>query len=133
MAASLGNGIEGRLGINKRKLHDDVVRVVSSSDGFALVMEDEGKLVGCFMAEMVPHAYCNGNIVQELGVYITNEHRGGAYFTRMLEAYLGWASGKPDVLLTTFSIGQLGASTPYLRAVLKKHGFTKGDEGYYRL
>jgi hypothetical protein len=133
LRTSLGNGLEGSFSIDSRKLLQHVTETIRSSDGFALVLEHEGEPVGCFMGEVQPHAYCVGQIVQETGVYIKKEHRGYSNFIHMLDNYLSWSSSKPDVLFTTFNIGQLGATTPYLRAVLKKHGFTKGDEGYYKL
>jgi hypothetical protein len=133
LRTSLKEGIEGRFNIDSQRLLNHVSETIRSSDGFALVLDYNGEPVGCFMAELQPHAYCIGHIVQETGVYIKDKHRGSLNFVRMLEEYVAWGKLKPDVLFTTFNIGQLGATTPYLRAVLKRHGFTKGDEGYYTI
>lgn len=130
---SLKRGIEGRFNIDPLRLLNHVTDTIQNANGFALVLEHEGQPVGCYMAELVRHAYCKGYVVQELGVFINAEHRGDLNFVKMLDAYLAWADSKPDVLFKTFTIGQLGATTPYLRAVLKKRGFTQGDEGYYKL
>jgi hypothetical protein len=132
LRTSLKQGIEGQFRIDSLRLLADVERVIRSMDGFALVLTHNDKPVGCFMAEMVSHAYCSGNVVQELGVYIINEHRGRMNIERMLEAFLQWGSNRPDVLYTAFNIGQLGPTTPFMRALLERYGFQKTTEGYIK-
>lgn len=133
LRTSLQRGVEGRFTIDSKRLYDHVMQTITSINGFALVLENgEGLIVGCFMAEIQQHAYCAGYIAKELGVFIDDNHRGGRSFEKMFLKYIEWAESKPDVLLKTFNIGQLGRTTPYLRAVLKRHGFVQGDEGYFK-
>ena len=129
---SLMNGVDGVLPINRQKLFDHVYLTINSTDGFVQVAEEGGRIVGVFAAELQPHAYCDGYVASELGVYIDPEHRGGRTFVTLLEDYLAWVGIKPNVLLSGFTISQLGPTTPYLRRVLERHGFTRGSEGYYR-
>lgn len=129
---SLMNGVDGVLPINRQKLYDHVHRTISSTDGFLQVAVADDRVVGVFAAELQPHAYCDGYVATELGVYIDPEHRGGNTFAQLLEDYIAWVGIKPNVLLSGFTISQLGPSTPYLRRVLERHGFTRGSEGYYR-
>ena len=131
LRGSLNNGIEGEFGVDSSKLLSAVQHTIQSANGLALVLTHEEELVGCFMAELQEHAYCSGYIARELGAYIKEEHRGGSSFEDLLLRFIEWADTKPSVLMKTFSIGQLGTTTPYLRSVLKKHNFAKGDEGYY--
>lgn len=132
LRTSLKSGVEGRFTIDNHLLLNHVQETIRSASGFATVLMGDDELVGCFMAEVSPHSYCRGNIVQELGAYIKEEHRGSDNFEKLFRQFLFWSGNLPDVLLTTFTIGQLGATTPYLRSVMSKYGFTKGDEGYYR-
>ena len=132
LRTSLLRGVEGKFGVDSARLLADVTETIRSANGCSLVLVNgEGEKVGCFMARLEPHAYCRGNVVRELGCFIMDDHRGHGNFEKLLDAYLAWATTMPDVLLTTFTIGQLGATTPYIRSVLNKRGFTKGDEGYY--
>ncbi|MCH2612740.1 MAG: GNAT family N-acetyltransferase [Pirellulales bacterium] len=130
---SLQNGVDKNFDINKEKLVDHVFDTIVQHDGFAVVLKHEGKVVGCFMGELTKHRYATGYIATELGVYIHPEHRGENHFQEMLDQFICWSSKKPDVLMTTFSIGQLNATTPWVRAQLKKRNFIKGDENYYLL
>lgn len=134
---SLQKSLEGRFNIDPSRLLAHVQETIVRANGLALVLVCEGEPVGCFMANLEPHAYCKGYIARELGCYIKPAFRGGdgegsTYFEAMFTEFVKWADSKPDVLYKVFTIGQLGATTPYLRALLKKHGFTKGDEGYYQ-
>lgn len=136
--ASLKNGVDGNFSVNKEKLLNHVIETIASNDGFSIVLKNispiwEDKTVGCFMGSLIPHHYVDGYIAQELGVFIDPEHRGSDHFQKMLEQFVCWSNNKPDVLMTTFSIGQLNATTPWLRSQLKKQGFTKADEGHYLL
>ena len=133
LETSLRQGIEGRFKIDRRKLLDHVGQVILSSNGFAHVAVNDNKVIGCFCAELSPHAYCRGYVINELGVYIDSDNRGGRTFIKLFLAFLKWAESKPDVLMTGFTIGQLNATTPYMRRVLNNNGFTKGSEGYYKL
>ena len=131
LATSLSKGLEGRFKLNKFKLLDHTKDTVTSPDGLALVALRDTTVVGCFMAEIRPHAYCQGYQAAQLGVYIEPNSRGGKTFIEMLDRYIEWAKAKPDVLFTAFSIGQLGPTTPYIRSLLDKRGFTKNSEDYY--
>lgn len=133
LRTSLENGVDGKFGIDSTKLLNAVTQNIHSASCFSYVLLSEGVAIGCFMAALEPHAYARGYIVRDLGCYIDPAHRGHGNFELLFTAYLEWAKSKPDVLMTTFTIGQIGATTPYLRAVLKTHGFTQGDEGYYRI
>jgi hypothetical protein len=131
---SLNNGVERGFRINRQKLLNHVQQTIRSADGFAYVaVDDSHKVIGCFMAELVPHAYCDGYVVQELGVYIQPTNRGGRTFIKLLEEFVMWSESKPDVLVTGFTISQLGATTPYVRGILKRLGFIQGSEGYYKI
>lgn len=130
---SLQNGIDSNFKIDKKQLVDHVAITIVQHDGFALVLKHDGDIVGCFMAELTRHRYAQGYIATELGVYIHPDHRGHNHFQQMLDQFISWSSHKPDVLMTTFSIGQLNATTPWVRAQLKKRNFIKGDESYYLL
>lgn len=131
LTTSLNNGIESNYRINRFKLLEHVKDVVTSPDGLALVALQDDEVVGCFMAEIQPHAYCAGYQATQLGVYIDPTVRGGKTFIEMLDRYIEWAGAKPDVLFTAFSIGQLGPTTPYIRSLLDKRGFIKNSEDYY--
>tara|TARA_B100001250_G_scaffold222996_1_gene191191 strand:+ start:221 stop:685 length:465 start_codon:yes stop_codon:yes gene_type:complete len=130
---SLENGVDSNFTINKEKLLDHVFSTIAQNDGFAVVLKHDKKIVGCFMAELTHHKYVQGYIATELGVYIEPNHRGDNHFEKMLDQFICWASKKPDLLMTTFTIGQLNATTPWVRAQLKKRNFIKGDESYYLL
>lgn len=133
LRTSLNRGVEGKFKVNSPRLLEHTVRVLNAANGFSRVLVNpEGVIVGCFMAELIQHEYCDGYIAKELGVFIDDQYRGGRNFERMLKEFDDWADSKPDVLLKVFTIGQLGATTPYVRAVLKRHGFSQGDEGYFK-
>lgn len=131
LAVSLGNGLEANFRINRFKILEHVRDMVTSPNGLALVALQDDIIVGCFMAEIQPHAYCNGYQAVQIGVYLDPTVRGGRTFIRMLDKYIEWAKAKPDVLFTAFSIGQLGPTTPYIRSLLSKRGFKKNSEDYY--
>lgn len=130
---ALQDSVEGNFSINKQKLLDHVVQVITTADGFAQVYEAEGKVVGCFMAQLEPHAYVNGYIASELGVYINPEHRGTKAFIQLLNEFIAWSAAKPDVLFTTFNIGQWTEDSDTLARLLTRKGFQKANEGFYRL
>ena len=131
LTVSLGNGLEANFRINRFKVLEHVRDMVTSPSGLALVALQDNAIVGCFMAEVQPHAYCNGYQAVQIGVYLDPTVRGGRTFIMMLDKYIEWAKAKPDVLFTAFSIGQLGPTTPYIRSLLSKRGFKKNSEDYY--
>jgi hypothetical protein len=133
LLTSLKQGVEGNFRIDKVKLGQHVMQTIGSLNGFAQVDAVDGEVQACFMGELVPHAYCKGYIATQLGVYIQPSKRGGKVFTDLLDNFIEWAGQKPDVLFKEFSIGQIGPTTPYLRAMLKRRGFTKQIEGYAQI
>ena len=133
LTASLNNGIEAQFTINRFRLMEHIKSTIADTDGLAIVATQGTTVVGCFMAELQQHAYCKGYMAVQLGAYIDPSVRGGSTFVAMLDQYIAWAKEKPDVLFTGFSIGQLGATTPYIRNLLAKRGFVKSSEDYYKL
>jgi hypothetical protein len=130
---SLRLGVDAGFSIDRQKLLTHVRDTIGSANGFARVVEQDGDILGCFMAEMTPHAYCKGNVINELGVYLDPSIRGGRTFINLLGEFTAWSEIMPDVLITGFTIGQLSATTPYVRRMLHTAGYTKGSEGYYKL
>ena len=131
--ASLMNGVDGNFSLSKEKVLNHVIEVITSNDGFSVILKFNDDTVGCFKGQLTPHKYALGYIATELGVYIDPAHRGSDHFVKMLDQFVCWSSKKPDVLMTTFTIGQINATTPYLRHELKARNFEQGDEGYYML
>jgi len=131
--ASLLNGPEKSFKIDKERLLNHVIETIMRRDGFAIVLKNEDSVVGCFMGVLMQHAYANVYQAAELGVYINLEHRGSDNFEKMLDCFIKWADKLPDIGMTTFSIGQLNATTPFVRKQLNDRGFIKADESYYLL
>jgi len=125
------NSVERHLRVDKMRLLDHVKAVIASDNGFARVaLSDSNEIVGCYMGELKPHAYCVGYIAAQLGVYIHPDHRGSKDFILMFKSFIDWAESKPDVLFKSFTTSQM---QPGLKKLLERHGFNKASEEYYRL
>jgi len=136
---SMENGPESAFKIDKERLLNHVLETITSTDGFSVVLKHidafgyhEDEVVGCFMGAITHHAYANIYLASELGVYISVAHRGGENFEKMLDAFIEWSFQKPDIGMTTFTIGQINATTPFIRKKLIERGFIKADESYYK-
>ena len=128
---SLSNGADKNFKIDKERLLNHVIETIISANGFSIVLKNDDEVVGCFMGAITQHAYANVYQAAELGVYIEFKHRGSGNFEKMLDRFIEWSQMKPDICMTLFSIGQLNATTPYVRKQLKDRGFIKADESYY--
>lgn len=65
--------------------------VMNLKHGFVMVAESEGVIVGAFAGMAAPHFACDFLQAQDIGLFITPEHRGGTLAARLVRSFLEWA------------------------------------------
>ena len=60
--ASLMNGVDGNFSLSKEKVLNHVIEVITSNDGFSVILKFNDDTVGCFMGQLTPHKYALGYI-----------------------------------------------------------------------
>lgn len=105
-----------------RKVGDLVRGLVESPDGFAMVAERDGELIGGMLA-VVAFAFYSSvtRVAEDFGIFVLPGKRGGLAGSQLLEAYLDWARGKGAIPRAGITTGIAPEQTARLFAA---HGFT---------
>lgn len=80
--------------------------LIASPDGFAVVAEKDGEIIGTMLAQVMREPWFAAEpVAYEYGVYVTPEHRGNHAAARMVRMFDTWAQERGAVLI------DLGIST----------------------
>lgn len=79
--------------------------LIDSDDGFLMLAEVDGAVVGVMAAMISEHWMSEARIATDFGVYVNAEHRGGGSAAQMIKWFRAWAAGRGSVQTT------LGIST----------------------
>lgn len=87
------------------KLEHLLGALIDSPDGFVMVADLEGELVGVMAAMVSDHWMAVERMASDFGLFILPGYRGGTSAMRMVRAYLEWARARGAAEIT------LGIST----------------------
>lgn len=79
--------------------------LIDSADGFLMLAEVDGAVVGVMAAIVSEHWMSEARIATDFGVYVNAEYRGGTAAARMIKRFRAWAHERGSVQTT------LGIST----------------------
>lgn len=79
--------------------------LIESADGFLMLAEANGVVVGVMAAMIGEHWMSEARIATDFGVYLNADHRGSSAAARMVKRFLKWADERGSMQTT------LGIST----------------------
>lgn len=79
--------------------------LIGNPDGLAVVVEDNGRIVGGTLAAIEPHFFSSALVAQEYGIFVEPNHRGSLIGVMLLKHYTAWAQARGAVMI------QAGVST----------------------
>lgn len=94
-----------RLTFAPHKLEHLFGALIDSPDGFVMVSDVEGQLVGIMAAMVTEHWMAQERMASDFGLFIEPDYRGGTSAARLVRSYVEWARTRGAAEIT------LGIST----------------------
>lgn len=86
---------------SRDKVHRLLAWLIEIPDGFAMVAERNGEVVGGFIGAVCEHWCTDAMMASDYALFISPERRGGIAARRLVRAYTDWATarGVPPTLI----------------------------------
>lgn len=130
---SLKAGPEGSLPFAKHKIKNVIHELITNPHQLAVVAIKDGKVKGLVLGMVSSHAYAEGVTAEDIALYVSPCLRGTKCFNDLAEVYADWCDRIPNLLVSTFGISQLNATTQVLDKTYRGMGYKKASVTYLKL